>query len=75
MQLADVALLTSEEGRRLLADLSAYDARTALSTGERLRGAGHAPALVSAALTQSKLRSRAAHRWGPAGADPSPTSC
>lgn len=68
VQLADVALLTSADGRRLLAELLPYDDRTALATGERLRRAGHPPALVTAALTQNRLRTRAAQRWGPAGA-------
>jgi len=69
VELADVALLTSPEGRHLLADLPAYDERTALVIGERLRRAGHSAALVSAALTQSRLRTKAALRWGPAGAE------
>ncbi len=68
MELADVALLASPQGRRLLADLPPYDERTALSIGERLRSAGNAPDLVAAALTQSRLRTRAARRWGSAGA-------
>ncbi|MCZ3390094.1 MAG: class I SAM-dependent methyltransferase, partial [Actinomycetia bacterium] len=69
MELADIALLTGPEGRQLLADLPPYDERAALAIGERLRRAGHSPDLVAAALTQSRLRTRAAHRWGSAGAD------
>jgi SAM-dependent methyltransferase len=68
VELVDVALLTSPRGRQLLADLPPYDERTALSIGERLRSAGNAPDLVAAALTQSRLRTRAARRWGSAGA-------
>ena len=69
MELADVALLTGPDGRQLLTDLPPYDERAALALGERLRRAGHPPDLVAAALTQSRLRTKAAHRWGSAGAD------
>jgi SAM-dependent methyltransferase len=69
VELADVALLTGPEGRHLLADLPPYDERAALALGERLRRAGHSPDLVAAALTQSRLRTKAAQRWGSAGAD------
>ena len=67
MEVADVALLTSPEGRALLAGLPGYDARNALHVGEELRRAGYSPSLVAAALTQSRLRTRAAGRWEPAG--------
>ncbi len=40
---------------------------SALSTGERLRRAGHPPDLVAAALTQSRLRTKVAQRWGASG--------
>ncbi len=69
MELADIALLTGPDGRQLLADLPPYDERAALALGERLRRAGHSRDLVTAALTQSRLRTKAAHRWGSAGAD------
>ena len=63
---ADVALLTSPAGRALLAALPRYAAAEALALGERLRASGHPPALVAAALTQARLRTRAAERWGTA---------
>lgn len=68
MEVSDVALLTSQEGRALLAGLPAYDARDALRVGQDLRRAGHSPELVAAVLTQSRLRTRAAARWGAMGA-------
>ncbi len=68
MEVADVAALTSPEGRALLARLPPYDARDALRLGQDLRRAGHSPALVAAVLTQSRLRTRAGSRWGAAGA-------
>lgn len=68
MNLADVTMLTSPAGRELLADLPPYDEREALTTGERLRREGHCAQLVTAALTQSRLRTKAAQRWGPRGA-------
>ncbi len=60
----DVALLDSPAGRQLLASLPAYDESGALALASRLREAGHDPGLVAAALTQSRLRTRAAARWG-----------
>lgn len=50
--------------RALAATLPAYDERSALSLGERLRAAGHAPDLVAAALTQARLRARARAKLG-----------
>lgn len=64
-----VTLLTSPAGRRLLAELPPYTAADALALGERLRRAGHPPELVAAALTQSRLRTRALERWGPEAAE------
>ena len=69
MELADIALLTGPEGRRLLASLPPYDERAALALGEQLRRAGHSADLVAAALTQGRLRTRAALRWGSVGTD------
>ncbi len=69
MQLADVAALTSVEGRRLLDQLPPYDDASALAVGERLRRQGHAAPLVAAALTQSRLRTRAGRRWGAEGVE------
>ena len=42
-----------------------YDPAEALSLGRSLREEGHSPALVAAALTQQRLRARAAAKFGP----------
>ena len=57
------ALLT-DEGQAVLRSLSAYDPATALAEGARLRRDGHPDHLVSAALTQARLRARARPRLG-----------
>lgn len=59
-----VAALRSAAGRQLLAELPAYDPVATLALGERLRRT-YDPALVAAALTQSRLRAAAATRMGP----------
>ncbi len=69
MEPSDVALLTSPAGRELVEALPRYAAADALTLGERLRASGHPPALVAAALTQARLRTKAAERWG-ASAEP-----
>lgn len=56
--------LLTPEGWQLLESLPPYDEQTALQLGERLRVEGHDPALVSAALTQSRLRARAHDKLG-----------
>lgn len=61
--------LASPAGRELLARLPAYDEAQVLALSARLRGEGVEPALVSAALTQSRLRARAAGRLGQDAAD------
>lgn len=53
------------DGARLLASLPPYDEDASLALMTRLRAEGHAPELVSAALTQSRLRARARARIGP----------
>jgi SAM-dependent methyltransferase len=68
MQLGDVDLLTTDEGRRLLDELPPYDERAALRLGEQLRAQGHDRDLVAAALTQSRLRTNVRRRWGEASA-------
>ncbi len=57
--------LLSPEGWSLLATLPQYDEGSAMALGERLRGQGHDPALVAAALTQSRLRRKARDKLGP----------
>ncbi len=56
--------LLTPEGWALLGSLPPYDEAEALRLAESLRAAGHAPALVAAALTQQRLRSRAAAKFG-----------
>lgn len=57
--------LLTPQGWELLASLPAYDEGSAMALGERLRKQGHEPALVAAALTQSRLRRRAHDKLGP----------
>jgi hypothetical protein len=64
MDLASIALLVAGEGRDLLASLPPYDPAGELALQTRLRAAGYAPELVSAALTQSMLRARAREKVG-----------
>lgn len=68
MDRPDTDLLTrliEGEGAELLASLPPYDEDGALALGTRLREQGHDPALVAAALTQSRLRAAAHARLGP----------
>ncbi|MBM6979544.1 MAG: methyltransferase domain-containing protein [Actinomyces succiniciruminis] len=62
---SDLAPLLTPEGWRLLESLPPYDPDQALVLSESLRREGHSPALVSAALTQQRLRRRAATKFGP----------
>lgn len=57
--------LLTPDGWALLGTLPEYDEDRAMALGERLRAQGHDPALVSAALTQSRLRVRARDKLGP----------
>lgn len=56
--------LLGPEGQQLLGSLPPYDQAIALREGRRARRAGHDPALVAAALTQSRLRARARTKLG-----------
>ena len=56
--------LSAGEGARLLAGLPPYDPDQVVPLTGRLRDAGHSADLVAAALTQSRLRARAAGRFG-----------
>lgn len=62
---AGLAPLLTPEGWALLSSLPPYEESEALALGERLRAEGHDPALVAAALTQQRLRGRAAAKFGP----------
>lgn len=56
--------LASVDGQALLAQLPPYRESEVVGLTTRLRSAGHDPELVAAALTQSRLRARAADRFG-----------
>ena len=62
---AALAPLLTPQGWQLLSSLPPYDPDSALRLGEELREAGHSPQLVSAALTQQRLRERATAKFGP----------
>lgn len=59
-----LAKLLSGEGAALLASLPAYNEAEAFVLGGRLRAEGFDPELIAAALTQSRLRSRAERKFG-----------
>jgi THUMP domain-like len=64
MDLALLRQLTTGEGWGLLQALPPYDEAEALSLQQSLRGAGFDPDLVAAALNQSRLRAKAADKFG-----------
>jgi hypothetical protein len=64
MDLATLGRLVSGEGWGLLQSLPPYDEASAMALGSRLRAAGFDADLVSAALTQSRLRARAVAKFG-----------
>jgi hypothetical protein len=65
VDLAALGLLVDHEGWELLASLPAFESGAELALQTRLRQAGYAPELVSAALLQSQLRARARDKFGP----------
>jgi predicted nicotinamide N-methyase len=67
VDLDSVAALRSPAGQALLAALPSYDEQATIGLAERLH-ADHDPALVAAALTQSRLRAAASRRLGPLAA-------
>lgn len=60
-----LAALMTPQGWRLLDALPPYDEAAVPALSERLRAGGLDPALVAAALTQSRLRARGAAKFGP----------
>ncbi len=62
---AGLSALLTDDGWALLEALPPYAEDHALGLGARLRAEGVDPALVAAALTQSRLRARAAAKFGP----------
>jgi hypothetical protein len=59
-----IAPLLTSEGWELLASLGPYREEDAFRLNESLRKAGHSPRLVSAVLTQSRLRTKAEAKFG-----------
>ena len=59
-----LARLLTPEGLALLDSLGPYDPEATLSLSVALRAQGHDPELVSAALTQSRLRAKAQAKFG-----------
>lgn len=59
-----IAQLLTEEGWQLLASLGPYREDESMALASRLRKAGHSPELVSAVLTQSRLRTKAEGKFG-----------
>lgn len=59
-----IAPLLTEEGWELLASLGPYREDDSFTLSSSLRKAGHSPELVSAVLTQSRLRTRAEAKFG-----------
>ena len=64
MDAAGLSLLLSEQGWALLTALPPYDEARVMALSTRLQAEGLDPALVAAALTQSKLRARARAKFG-----------
>ncbi|WP_084077240.1 class I SAM-dependent methyltransferase [Demequina sp. NBRC 110057] len=64
MDAATARLLTSPDGLALVDALPPYEERLSLAMGESMRSQGVDPALVAAALTQSRLRAAARAKLG-----------
>lgn len=66
METSELVELLSADGLRLLDSLPPYESTTdVLRSVSALRKTGHSPGLVAAVLNQSKLRARAAAKFGP----------
>jgi SAM-dependent methyltransferase len=66
METLELVELLSPEGLRLLDSLPRYESTDdVLKSVAELRKAGHGPGLVAAVLSQSKLRAKAAAKFGP----------
>lgn len=65
MDSAELATLLTTEGLRLLDSLPPYSSGDPLNRVTTLRKAGHSAELVAAVLTQSRLREKAAAKFGP----------
>lgn len=60
-----LAPVLTPEGWELLNSLGPYSEADSLRLNEQLRAAGHSPDVVTAALTQSRLRAKAQSKFGP----------
>lgn len=60
-----LAPVLTPAGWELLNSLGPYSEAESLRLNEQLRNAGHSPAVVAAALTQSRLRAKAQSKFGP----------
>ncbi|GAB2684653.1 class I SAM-dependent methyltransferase [Thalassiella azotivora] len=65
MDATGLSALLTPEGWALLEALPPYEEQQAMALGQRLRDDGLDPALVAAALTQSRLRARGRAKFGP----------
>lgn len=65
MDVAELTALLTGEGLQLVDELGAIDSTDAVTAAvSRLRAAGHSPDLVSAAVGQARLRTRARQKFG-----------
>lgn len=65
MEMAELTALLTPEGLRLLDDVDVVESSADVArTVSRLRAAGHSPDLVSAVVTQARLRQRATAKFG-----------
>ncbi|MBN2176919.1 MAG: SAM-dependent methyltransferase [Demequinaceae bacterium] len=64
MEIGEVRAALSAEGRALLRTLPAYRPSDALNQGDRLRGQGYPADVVSAVMTQARLRDKARNKFG-----------
>ncbi|SDY44231.1 class I SAM-dependent methyltransferase [Herbiconiux ginsengi] len=64
MDSAELSILLTAEGLRLLDSLPLYSAGDSVKQVSALRKAGHSPELVAAVLTQSRLREKARAKFG-----------
>ncbi|WP_253905859.1 class I SAM-dependent methyltransferase [Arthrobacter sp. H5] len=60
-----LAPILTPDGWELLNSLGPYSEAESMRLSTQLRGAGHSPEVVSAALTQSRLRAKAEAKFGP----------
>lgn len=64
MSSSGLSQLLTPEGMALLDSLPEYSEEGSLALSQRLRGEGHCPELIAAALTQSRLRTKARDKFG-----------